>query len=254
MKTALTISVVGAATALALLASPAAAEERNTKAAAGGSTESKTETAAPPITYKAPQRGAPATRVGGGTRSVDMKVAGLSVLAPNETGYTTREKPTIYWFVSETLTSPVELTITSTASLQDAATPALEITLQPPIAKGLHALALEAHGVVLKPGVEYQWFVAVVSNAAQRSNDVIAGGSIKRIAQSETVQTRLKETAPANRPALYAGEGLWYDAIEDLSKLISADPGNRRLREQRAALLEQVGLGDVAAYDRAAGR
>jgi hypothetical protein len=246
MKTALTISVVGAATALALLASPAAAQEANTK--------SKTESAPPPIAYKAPQRGAPATRVGGGTRSVDMKVAGLSVLAPNETGYTTREKPTIYWFVSETLTSPVELTITSTASLQDAATPALEITLQPPIAKGLHALALEAHGVVLKPGVEYQWFVAVVSNAAQRSNDVIAGGSIKRIAQSEAVQTRLKETAPANRPALYAGEGLWYDAIEDLSKLISADPGNRRLREQRAALLEQVGLGDAAAYDRAAGR
>ena len=49
MKTALCIGVVEAVTALALLAAPAAAEERNTKAAAGGSTEIKTETAAPPL-------------------------------------------------------------------------------------------------------------------------------------------------------------------------------------------------------------
>ena len=56
----------------------------------------------------------------------------------------------------------------------------------------------------------------------------------------------------ASRPALYAGAGIWYDAIDELSRLIAAQPENRELRIQRAALLEQVGLTEAAAFDRAA--
>jgi Domain of Unknown Function (DUF928) len=200
------------------------------------------------FTYKPPLRGAPLTRVGGGTRGLGNVLA-LNVLAPSETGYTTQEKPTIYWFASQPIDKPVEITITSAASLQDAATPVLEITLQPPIAKGVHAFRLADHGVALKPGVEYQWFVAVVRNPAQRSNDVLAGGTIKRVAESP-VQAQLKQASAARRAALYAEAGIWYDAIEELSRQISADQSNRELRERRAALLEQVGLREAAAFDR----
>ena len=98
------------------------------------------------IAYKAPLRGAPATRVGGGTRSVAMKPVALSVLAPNETGYTTRDKPTIYWYVSQPLSYPVELTLVSTESLEAAATPAFEFKLEPPVTPGVHAISLESLG------------------------------------------------------------------------------------------------------------
>ena len=125
----------------------------------------------------------------------------------------------------------------------------LEITLQPPIAKGIHAFRLADHGVALKPGVEYQWFVAVVHNAAQRSNDVLAGGTIKRVTDNP-VQAQLKQASPAQLPALYAGAGIWYDAIDQLSRQISANQSDRQLRERRAALLEQVGLREAAAFDR----
>lgn len=199
-------------------------------------------------TYKPPLRGAPVTRVGGGTRGIGNTLS-VNVLAPSDTGYTTQEKPTIYWFASQSIDKPVELAITSTASLQEAATPVLEITLQPPIAKGIHAFRLADHGVALKPGVEYQWFVAVVRNPAQRSNDVLAGGTIKRVDDS-TVQAQVKQASPAQLPALYAGAGIWYDAIDQLSRQIGADQSNRQLRAQRAALLEEVGLREVAAYDR----
>jgi hypothetical protein len=155
------------------------------------------------------------------------------VLAPNETGFTTRDTPTIYWYVSEPVESPVEVTLTTTEPLKDATPPALEITLQPPIGKGVHALRLADHGVVLKPGVEYQWFVAVVGNPAQRSSDIIAGGAIKRLAETNT-----------------AKDGLWYDTIDQLSQRISASPADPRLRQQRAALLDQVGLREAAAFDR----
>jgi hypothetical protein len=170
----------------------------------------------------------------------------LDVLAPNQTGYTTHASPTIYWYVSETINKPVEVTVTGTR-LEDAVKPLLEVTLQPPINKGIHALRLEDHGVSLKPDTEYQYFVAVVNNYNQRADDVIAGGSIKRVSTSADVQAKLKQASPVQAAAVYAESGIWYDAIDALSKEIAANPA---LRAQRAALLEQVGLNDVAAFDR----
>ena len=51
---------------------------------------------------------------------------------------------------------------------------------------------------------------------------------------------------------LYAESGLWYDVIDTLSAEIGSAPANRELREQRASLLEQVGLDQAAAYERQA--
>ena len=253
MRKALALHVLAALAALAVSGSIGAAPPVQRQQIAQAPAEAKKgETPMAAITYNAPLRGAPATRVGGGTRSAATKSVQLSVLAPSDTGYTTRDKPTIYWYVSETLQKPVELTITSNESLEAASKPAFELTLQPPIARGVHALSLEQHGVVLKPGVEYQWFVALVGNVAQRSNDVIAGGTIKRVAETDSVRSRVKEASLASRPALYASAGIWYDAVDELSRLITAQPENRELRAQRAALLEQVGLTEAAAFDRAA--
>jgi len=251
MKTPLAVTALATASALLLFSGPLSAADARTKLAQAKTDETKSSDAQSAIVYKAPLRGAPVTRVGGGTRSVATKQIALSALAPSETGYTMRDKPTIYWYVSEDLTSPVELTVVSTENLEEAAKPALELKLQPPIRKGLHALSLEEHGVTLKPGVEYQWFVAVVNDAAQRSGDVVAGGSIKRVGESDAVRVRLAQAAPLQRAAVYAGEGIWYDALDQLSQLIRAEPANYGLRAQRAGLLEQVGLTEAARYDRA---
>ena len=219
------------ATALWALGVHAADADRRVLVAQADAEKQAAESTA--VSYKPPLRGAPATRVGGGTRSIGTQALTVNVLAPNETGFTTRDKPTVYWYVSEPLNTPVELTLTTTEPLKDAVPTTLELTLQPPIAQGVHALRLGDHGVTLKPGVEYQWFVAVVSNPAQRSNDVVAGGGIKRIAPADAVH-----------------DGVWYDALDQLSQQISANPVDARLRQQRAALLEQVGLREAAAFDR----
>jgi hypothetical protein len=252
MRKALTQSILTALAATLVTGAIGAGKEPVKIAQLSPEEKKQDAPAAAAITYKAPLLGAPATRVGGGTRSVGAKPVAVAVLAPNETGYTTHDKPTLYWYVSEALQNPVELTITSTESLDAAATPTVELKLTPPTQPGVHALSLGQHNITLKPGVEYQWFVAAVVNSAQRSNDVVAGGTIKRVAESDAVRARLKETTAANRPALYASEGIWYDAVEELSRLISAEPSNRSLREQRAVLLEQVGLKEAAAFDRAA--
>jgi Domain of Unknown Function (DUF928) len=246
-------SVAVAAIASAMLAIPGYAQDADRRVLVAQADSERASGEPQSFSYKPPLRGAPVTRVGGGTRSVGSTSLTVSVLAPNETGFTSRDQPTIYWYVSEPLTRPVELTLSTTEPLKDAASPSLEIMLQPPIAEGVHAVRLADHGIALKPGVEYQWFVAVVANPAQRSNDVIAGGAIKRVAaeDSDSVRIRLKDAPSSRWPAVYAESGLWYDAIDQLSRDISANPADARLRQQRAALLEQVGLREAAAFDRA---
>lgn len=206
----------------------------------------KSASAAPILSYKPPLRGAPKTRVGGGTRSSSYELLTLSVLAPNHAGHTIQEKPTFYWYVSRPVNHSVEFTITTEEVIE----PLLEVNLDPPIQTGIHALRLDDHGVSLESDVEYQWFVAVVRNPDQRSNDILAGGSIKRVALSQAVQARLDEAGQTDWPSVYAESGLWYDAVDGISKLIDTDPASLTLREQRASLFDQVGLVEAAAYDR----
>ena len=100
MKSSVAILVGTATAAAAIFCMPIQAQDRDS-----GKSEA--------VTYKPPLRGAPLTRVGGGTRGVGNVLA-VNVLAPNDTGLTTQEKPTIYWFASQPVDKPVELTITTT--------------------------------------------------------------------------------------------------------------------------------------------
>jgi hypothetical protein len=201
--------------------------------------------------YTPPLRGAPASRVGGGTRSAGAAHLVLEVVAPDHTGLTGTAQPTLYWYASETVSAPLEFTLIAT----DAEKPLVERTLPPVRGAGIHAIPLDTLGATLKPGTEYQWFVSVVSDPAQRSRDVTAGGTIRLRAADGALRSQVAKVDPLQAPLLYAQAGYFYDAVDGLSRLIAKNPDDAGLRAQRAALLEQVGLGQVAALDRAgAGR
>ena len=191
--------------------------------------------------YKPPLRGAPGGRVGGGTRGISRDTFVLSVLAPNHTGLTASEQPALYWFISKATTLPVEVTVTEA----DGADPALETRLTAPVSAGIQSIRLADHGVRLKPGVVYQWHVAVVADPNRRSRDILASGTIERVEAPEPLRTRVASAKPHELPAIYAEAGLWYDAVAAASDLIAAAPENAELRKHRTALLTQVGLVDV---------
>jgi hypothetical protein len=193
--------------------------------------------------YQPPLRGAPATRVGGASRGEQHNELVLSVLAPESTGLTSRAQPTLYWYSSQSLAGPLEFTLIDDHSIE----PLMEVKVsvsQP----GIHALRLN---YTLKPEVEYQWAIAAVTDPNQRASDVVASGTIQRIQPPATLAVRLDNASKPQLPFLYAEAGFWYDAIATLSEQIDASPTDRVLREQRAALLEQVGLTVVATHDRA---
>jgi hypothetical protein len=216
-----------------------------TAIAQGQSPQPKTPTQSQPTaapTYVPPLRGAPSRRVGGSTRSIGQVLPAVSVIAPDHVGLTTAAQPVLYWFISKPTRVRLEVTLIDESGLK----PMLELPIDTVEGPAIHAVDLKKHGIALKTGMEYQWTVALVPDAAERSGDVISGGVIKRVEPTSV----LGGNADTASPAALAGAGLWYDAIHALSTRIAAQPGNAELRAQRAALMEQVGLAAAAAFDR----
>jgi hypothetical protein len=194
-----------------------------------------------PVVYKPPLRGAPGGRIGGGTRGVAGETLALSVLAPDDRALTVSEQPTLYWFISNRTSLPVEVVLMD----PDGIRPMLELNLAPPTQAGLHPIRLAEHGIRIQPGIAYRWYVAVVPDAGRRSRDILAGGTVERIVPPADLSSTLSTAGRAERVAVYAGAGLWYDALTAVTTLVEQSPGDSVPRQQRAALLKQVGLPDL---------
>jgi uncharacterized protein DUF928 len=187
--------------------------------------------------YNPPSRGAPGGRIGGGTRG-GGNIFVLSVLAPDHSGFTTSEQPSLYWFISKPTALPIELTVMDSQGIK----PLLETKLPSPAEPGIQRVRLADYNVHLAPGAAYRWFVAVVPDADRRSKDILAGGAIERVDLQEDVKAKLAQASDKEVPFVYAQAGLWYDALKSISDLIDAAPQNQELRNERTALLKQVGL------------
>ena len=200
----------------------------------------------PGFAYRPPVRGAPASRVGGGSRGVGDITLELSVLAPDHTGLTTKSQPTLYWFISKPANARLDVTVINDEDID----PVLEKVVGTPKSAGIQKLDLATAGTTLKPGIEYRWFVSVTPDEGQRSNDVVASGTIQYTAPDADLKSRIATSDERTLVSIYAENGVWYDAIDSISRAIQRNPGDANLRARRAALLEQVGLTAVADYDR----
>ncbi|MEZ4290801.1 MAG: DUF928 domain-containing protein [Myxococcota bacterium] len=202
-----------------------------------------------PVVYIPPGRGSARQTAGAGTRTFSRGDVTVKVLAPRDhIALTTRAQPILYWYVSQDTALRVDVTLVD----EEAIDPLLEWTVPGPIARGIHALDLAERGITLEPERTYRWHVAIVRDEAHRANDTFAEGFIARTDVPVDLARRLDE-AP-QRFAPYALSGIWYDAMHELLRAIERDPEDKRLRLQRAALLEQAGLEEVAVYALRAGR
>lgn len=218
-----------------------AADQKAPQASAGTSKKAR----AVPV-YVPPKRGAPLARVGGGSRGVDDGLPYISVITPDHVGYTSLTQPVLYWYISEDMKTRFEFALINDDDIE----PMVEVTSEQQMTAGLNSMNLADHGVSLEPGVAYQWSVALVSDANKRSSDIVSSGQIQLLELSAAQQAALENASGDERVMLFAQQGYWYDSFDGLSKLIASDPGNSDLREQRAALLEQIGLPVVSAASR----
>ena len=201
--------------------------------------------------YVPPSRGAVRARTGGGTRG-GASAPRIAVLVPDHVGLTMRAQPTLAWFLSEDTNTPVELSLIADGAVE----PSTVIRLPGPLRAGIHLVDLAERAARLEEGTTYDWYVALVVDPKARDADIVSSGAIQRHAATPELVQELAGGEPSYR--VLARHGIWYDAIADLSAAIAAapapTPAGRELRLERAALLEQVGVGAVALYDREGGR
>jgi hypothetical protein len=188
------------------------------------------DAAAEPL-YKPPLRGAPAGGIGGATRGEK----GLQLLVPNHPAQTISDQPNLYWYVSKPMIAPVKLTI----SKEDEEQLLVEKELHGVGKVGINVIRLTDYGIRLHRDVKYyEW--CIITDTDEYC------GTISIVAKPPKLKAKLKAAGIGKAHYVYAEEGLWYDALRAISEMIDASPDNKALRRDRAVLLEQAGLTNVA--------
>jgi hypothetical protein len=205
-------------------------DERPDRIAAAASQSPETDSL--PV-YTPPRRAIPRALVGGGLRLTRGLPAPLA-LVPAHLGETLSASPSLFWYVSAA--PPAGAHATLTIASEDEVEPLLDVKLPVPGRAGIQRVRLADYGVVLQPGVEYEWAIALGLDEESSARDQIANGYITRVAEPAELATR------ARSAATLASLGLWYDALAAISDEVEARPHDARTREARAALLRQAEL------------
>jgi hypothetical protein len=234
--------LVGTTLALTL---PLLSAEKPSAAAAAAQVPSPGEPTDPTLpVYKAPQGKTPRARVGGVTRGSLGKDPNVVALVPDHVGLTIKPKPKLHWYISQATKLPTIFTFRE----DEAVRPMVETPLKPPECPGIYSVQLKEFGIELKESVAYRWYISVQRDRDSPSQDIVTGGIIERIPLVEALVLFPGFTDESD-PLQLAKTGLWYDALRVISDRIEAAPRDPGLRWQRAALLQQVGLSEIAELD-----
>jgi hypothetical protein len=182
--------------------------------------------------------------MGGPSRSGES-AARLHALAPAHVAHTAAAAPTLYWMTETAIEGPITFVWTREPTAES-----IELALEAPAARGIHAVDLAGLGLELETGAVYTWSVIAPVPGETADRELMTAGAIRRVERSREI-TRIAEGPRAARASAYAERGLWYDALEELSAAARTDVATAQVAEQRAALLEQVGLDEAAAWERA---
>jgi len=214
-----------AAVAALLVAAPLGAQQ------AGGAGDDTPE-------YVPPSRGAPPGRLPGGTRG--LQAMPLTALAPGHTGLTISAQPVLYYYTPASARPRLVLRPASDA----VAPPLVDLELPAPPGAGIQSIDLAELGVRLAPAVEYKWTVSIAGEKRDTS------GTVQRIEPSAELSRKLAGTSGRARYAALAREGIWYDALDEVSRAADSGAASALAGRHRAALLEQIGLKDIAQHER----
>ena len=195
--------------------------------------------------YMAPQRVTPRARIGGTLRGSEGEDPAVAALVPDHVGITAKQHPALNWFLSKHTSLPITFTLIDERSIRAL----VEESITPPNQAGVHAVKLEDLGFALQSNVQYRWYISVIKDEHSPSRDIVTGGMIERCEFSECMVLGATTACTHDAVMTSAAKGFWYDAMACLCALIESDPGDTGLRKQRAALLKQVGLHDVAEWD-----
>lgn len=187
-----------------------------------------------------PNMGEPGQRADAGSRGCggDKRLTALVPVYPNSQlifGTTVAQHPTFWFYI------PYKPSLPTKFVLEDKDGKLVyqsDLTLsQTP---GVISLSLPKTVAPLLIGKQYHWYLNIYCK--QQDPPVFVEGWIQRNSLSPTVQNHLEKATPRDLVALYAANGIWFEALS------TAEEMRRRNSQDTSwvALLQAIGLKDVA--------
>jgi len=190
------------------------------------------------IQLRLPDISAPGNRESGSTRSTTCIAPSddLIALVPETNfGLTEKAYPTFYFYVPPTEAEQVKFVLLNDATNELVYEGRYSIQNK----SGIAGVTLPNNGLQqpLEVDQTYVWYLAVVCDTADPSADLVVEGYVQRVAPL----AEAAETQPAGLPALYASEGVWYDALA-ASAALKANNGST---SEWNTLLDAVDLNEL---------
>jgi hypothetical protein len=184
--------------------------------------------------------------LGGGLRGKDGDDPGIVPLVPDHVALTAKKSPVLNWYLSKPTPYPLIFTLIDMSMI----TPLHEGSLPAPDHQGIYAINLKDWDLALEPDVQYRWYISAIRNPDSPSTNIVVGGIIERCEFSTCLIFDPDLTCNRQSVLRNASHGFWYDAMACLCELIDSNPSDPGLHRQRASLLDQIGLPEVAEWDR----
>lgn len=116
---------------------------------------------------------------------------------------------------------------------------------------GIVSITLPQSAEPLERDFTYQWFFELNCPLPEPSNQFTTAASIygrvKRVEVNPELEEKLNDTTnPLERAAIYASEGLWYNALTEVGELYQENPQSAALGNLWSDLLKDIGFEEVA--------
>lgn len=207
--------------------------------------------------YVPPTNSSPRRSQGSGSRGdcqqssvAQEDLVTLLIPSKNYAGKTISSHPTFFWHVSQPVSVPMRFTLTQPGVTK----PLYQTTIDSP-KPGIVRVEIPKNRPELVSGQTYRWSVSLECNSKRPSLNPLFYSWIERVPPTPALEQQLAAHSSNNssaskslheRALIYAEAGLWYDAIAAISSAQTANPNDSALKADYQALLNQVGLNEVA--------
>jgi hypothetical protein len=173
------------------------------------------------------------------------KGQGKTLTMTNVWGSTIAQHPAFWFYVPYSHTSAHS----SEFVLQDeAGNDVYRTPVMLPERPGVVSFHLPTTSAPLAVGKMYHWYFKVYCNPQKASNPinpVFVEGWVQRVTLNPGLTSQLAAATPQQQIALYAANGIWYEALTSLAELRLVEPNDAALKADWADLLRSVNLDNI---------
>lgn len=160
-------------------------------------------------------------------------------------GLTTSERPT-FWFYVPYSNMSAEFVLQDSEQNEIYKNPNITLTSK----SGVIGISLPSDRKSLEVGKTYRWFLKIRCNQQQTASvPIYVEGDIQRVKLNPSLEQQLQSTSdPRQKIAIYAANGIWFDALTNLGQLRFANPNDATLVTDWQSLLRSGGLENIAVF------